>query len=109
MAEDHHTGHGRSLLNHLRHSVKRESGVMEHQVLATSETRKLRPLRLLAIALWSSIVGSLHAIGGMIFVKTGLGGFALYNPIVYVLIGLSLVIVVFKLKHMIGLIHRKKK
>src|SRR6266496_3523478 len=109
MAEDHPTSHGRSLLNHLRRSIKQEAGVMEHHDLANRETKKLRPLLLVAIMLLSIIVISLHAVGGILLLKTGLGSFSLHNPIVYVLIGLSLVVAVFKLKHVVGFIHRKEK
>ena len=90
MAEDKDILHGHSLLNHLRRS------------------KKMRPLLLLAIVLLSIIVVSLHAVGGIILLKTGLGGFSLHNPIAYVLIGLSLVVAVFKLKHAVGVMHRRQ-
>jgi hydrogenase-4 membrane subunit HyfE len=109
MAEDHHTSHRRSLLSHLRRSMKRVSGAMEHQDLANGETKKMRPLLPIAILLLSIIVVSLHAVGGIVLLKTGLGTFSLHNPIAYVLIGLSLIVAVFKLKHMVGVMHRREK
>jgi uncharacterized membrane protein YuzA (DUF378 family) len=109
MAEDHHTSHRRSLLSHLRRSMKRESGSMEHHDLASGETKKMRLLLPVAILLLSISVLSLHAVGGIVLLKAGLGGFSVHNPIAYVLIGLSLVVAVFKLKHMVGVMHRKEK
>jgi hypothetical protein len=109
MAEDNHTSHGRSLLNHLRRSLKRESGIMEHHDLANAETKKLRLLLPIAIMLLIIIAVSLHAVGGFLLLKTGLDGFPVHNPIAYILIGLSLVFAVFKLKHVVGFIHRKEK
>jgi hydrogenase-4 membrane subunit HyfE len=108
MAEDHHTSHSRSLLNHLRLSMKRESGVMEHD-LANAETKKMRPLLLVASMLLIVLVVSLHAFGGILLLKTGLGGFSVHNPIAYVLNGLCLVFAVFTLRHVVGFMHRKEK
>ncbi len=82
---------------------------MEHHDLASGETKKMRLLLSVAILLLSIIVLSLHAVGGIVLLKAGLGGFSVHNPIAYVLIGLSLVVAVFKLKHMVGVMHRKEK
>src|SRR4051794_13946790 len=90
MAEDTDTVHGRSLLSHVRFS------------------KKMRPLLLVAMIVLSIIVVSLHAVGGMVLLETGLGGFS-HSPIAYVAIGLFLVVTVFKLKHLVGDIHRKRK
>ena len=90
MAEDTDTVHGHSLLSHVRFS------------------KQMRPLLLVAMILLSIIVVSLHAVGGMVLLETGLGGFSLYRPITYVAIGLFLVFTVFKLKHLVGVIRRKR-
>jgi hypothetical protein len=108
MAEDNHTSQGRSLLNHLRLAMKRGSGIMEHD-LANAETKKIWLLLLVASILLIIIVVSLHAVGGILLLKTGLAGFSVHNPIAYVLIGLSLVFAVFKLKYVVGFMHRKEK
>jgi len=107
MAEDNHTSHGRSLLNHLRLPMKRESGIIEHYHLANGETKKMWLLLPVASMLLIIIVVSLHAVGGILLLKTGLAGFSVHNPIAYVLIGLCLVFAVFKLRHVVGFMHRK--
>jgi uncharacterized membrane protein YuzA (DUF378 family) len=89
--------------------MKRESGVMEHPDLANGKTKQMRPLLLAAIMLLSIIVVSVHAVGGMLLLKTGFGAISLHNPIAYVLIGLSLVFGVFKLRHVVGFMHRKER
>src|SRR5262245_50630069 len=109
MAEDHGTSHGRSPLNHLRRSIKRESGITELDHPANRETKKLRLLLPAAIILLMIVAISLHAVGGMLLLQTGLAGFSIHNPIAYILIGVSLVFAVFKLKHVVGFIHRKEK
>jgi hydrogenase-4 membrane subunit HyfE len=109
MAEDHHASHGHSLLNHLRRSVKREAGVMEHPDLANGKSTRMRPLLPIAILLLSIIVISLHGVGGFVLLKAGLGGLSLHDPLAYVLIGLFLVLAVLKLKHVVGFMHRKEK
>ena len=69
----------------------------------------MRLLLLVASMLLIIIVVGLHAVGGIVLLKTGLGDFSVHNPLGYILIGLSLVFAVFKLKHIVGVIHRKNK
>jgi hypothetical protein len=71
--------------------------------------KRMRPFLLVAMVLLIIIVVSLHAVGAISFSKTGFGAFSLNNPIFYVLIGLFLAFVPFKLKHLLGLLHRKEK
>ena len=89
--------------------MKREPCAMEHADLANRETRKLRPLLLAAMIVLSITVIGLHAVGGMLLLKTNLGGLSIDNPLAYVLIGLALVVAVLKLKHVVGFMHRKEK
>jgi hypothetical protein len=55
-----------------------------------------------------TVVG-LHAVGGLVLLKTGLEGLSLQGPLAYVVIGLMLVFAVLKLKHVVGAMHRKEK
>lgn len=54
-------------------------------------------------------VVNLHAVIPILLAKTGFGAFSLNNPIFSVLIGLLFVFTLFKLKHLWGFLHRKKK
>jgi hypothetical protein len=55
-----------------------------------------------------TVVG-LHAVGGFLLLKTGLGGLSLPGSLAYVLGGLMLVFAVLKLKHVVGVMHREEK
>lgn len=96
LAEHHHASHSRHLLKHLRRSMKRESGDRERH----SETKPLRPALLAAIILLVVLLVGVHVVGGMLLLRSGLGSLSLENPIAYGLLGLVLVTVVFKLRHM---------
>ncbi|HEU5101184.1 MAG TPA: hypothetical protein VFU22_19305 [Roseiflexaceae bacterium] len=109
MAEDRQTSHVRSSLNHFRLPIKRKSGLLAHNDLANHGTKRLRPLLLAAMILLSIIILSLHAVGGIVLLKTGFGAFSLHNPIAYLLIGLSLIIALFKLNHVVGFMRRRKR
>ena len=80
IAEDQHAAHDRSLLNQLRRSKQREPGGMEPHDYVNRATKKRRPVLLAAIILLSILVVSLHALGGMLLLKTGLGESNHYNP-----------------------------
>ena len=60
------------------------------------------------IVLSITVVG-LHVVGGLVLLRTGLEGFSLPGPLAYVVIGLFAVVAVFKLKHVVGAMHRKEK
>ncbi len=77
--------------------------------MAGTAKRKIRPLLLVASIPLIIIVVSLHAVGGIVLLKTGLGDFSVHNPIAYALIGLPVVFAIFKLKHVVGVVHRKNK
>jgi uncharacterized membrane protein YuzA (DUF378 family) len=109
MAEDKGAARGRSLLNHSRRSVKRESGIIGRHDPVNRETKKKRPLLLVGMIVLSIIAISAHAIGGIFLFRTGLGSLSLHNPIVYVLIGLAVVFAVFKLRHVASFMHRREK
>jgi hypothetical protein len=89
--------------------MKRGSGAIERHDLANGSTKNMRPFLPFAMLLLSIIIMSLHAAGGIVLLRTGLGGYSLHNPLAYVLIGVSLVVAVFKLKHMMGFMRRKEK
>src|SRR5262245_18403244 len=108
MGQDHHTSHARSLLNHLRPSMKRESGGTQYHDRVHGEAKRMRLFLPIVGLLLGIVVISLHAAGGLFLLKTGLDGFSLHNPLASVLIGLSLVLAVFKLKHVV-VMHTKQK
>jgi hypothetical protein len=109
VAENHHTSHARALLNHLRHAAKRGPGDPEHHDRSIGEPKERRLLLLAALLVLIISAVSLHVVGGVFLMKAGLGMFSFRNPIALVLIGLSLVVGVFKLKHIVGLLHWKRK
>jgi hypothetical protein len=109
MDEHHHISHARALLNHLRHAAKRGPRDPEHHDRSMGEPKKRWPLLLAGLLVLIIITLGLHAVGGMLLVKTSLGSFSIHNPIAVVLMGLSLVVGVFKLKHIVSLLHRKKQ
>ena len=82
---------------------------MEHPELVNGQTKNMLSLLPTAGLLLSILVISLHAASGIVLLNTGLNGFSLHNPLAYVLIGVSLVVAVFKLKHMVGFMRRKEK
>ena len=108
-AQDRHTSHHRALLKYARLPVQRASGVTEHPDLVFRARERLRPLLLPAIIVLSITVVGLHAVGGLVLLKTGLEGLSLQGPLAYVVIGLMLVFAVLKLKHVVGAMHRKEK
>ena len=56
------------------------------------------------------IVGvGLHAIGVIVVSKAGLEIVSVTSPILYILIGIVLVGVLFKLMHVIGLLHKRRE
>jgi len=74
-----------------------------------SNNRRIRPLLLVAMVVLIIIVVNLHAMSAISLFTTGFGAFSLNNPILYILMGLFLVIVLFKFKHVSGFLYRKKK
>lgn len=64
---------------------------------------------LIAIAVVIIAVVILHVGAAVSISKTNLGASLINNPISYVMLGLMLIIVPFKFKHLLGFIHRKKK
>src|SRR5712692_4684555 len=68
-----------------------------------------RPVLLVAIVLAILVVVILHVGAAISLVKSGLGESLLTTPIFYVMIGLMLVVAPFKVKHVMGFMHRKKK
>ena len=74
-----------------------------------SNKKRMRPLLLVATVVMIIIAVNLHAVGAILLSKTGFGVFSLSNPISYVLIGLFFVAAMFKLKHLLGFMHRKEK
>lgn len=64
-------------------------------------------LLLFGIAAVVSIVVLMHVIAAISVYKSSLGTPLFNNPITYVMIGLMLIIIPFKLKHLLGLKHKK--
>ena len=65
---------------------------------------------LIAIVFMIIVVVILHAAAAISLSETGFGAFLLHNPISYVMIGVMLVVMFkFKLKYLLGFIHRKEK
>ena len=89
--------------------MSREAGVLERHDRVIRATKQLRSRVLAALIALSVIIVSLHAVGGLFLLKIGLDGFSLPNPIVAVLVGLSVLVAVLKLAHVAGLVHRKEK
>ena len=86
-----------------------QHGPMGQHDMTHSKKKRMRPLLLVAIVLMIIVAINLHAVGAIFLSKTGSGAFSLNNPIFYVLIGLFFAFVLFKLKHVLGLLHRKEK
>jgi ferredoxin-NADP reductase len=82
--------------------------IMGHHDLANSKTKRLQPLLLVAIVLMIIVAVSLHAVGGIFLLETGFGAFSLHNPISYVMVGMFFVIAMFKLKHLVGFMRRRR-
>jgi hypothetical protein len=96
-------------LKHARLPVQRASGVTEHPDLVHRARKRWRPLLLAAVIVLSIAVAGLHVVGGLVLLKTGLGGLSLQGPLAYIVIGLMLVVAVLKLTHVVGMMHRKEK
>src|SRR2546421_6650292 len=68
-----------------------------------------RHVLLVAIVLVILVVVILHAGAAFALFKSGLAESFLTNPIFYFMIGLMLFVAPFKFKHLLGILHRKKK
>jgi len=86
-----------------------QHGPMGQQDMTHTNKKRMRPLLLVAMVLLIIVVVNLHAVSAIFLSTTGFGAFSLNNPIIYVLIGVFLVFVLFKFRHLLGLLHRKKK
>jgi ferredoxin-NADP reductase len=86
-----------------------QDGPMGQHDMTHSNKKRMRPLLLVAMVLLIIVVVSLHAVGAISLSKTSFGAFSLNNSIFYVLIGLFFAFVLFKFKHLLGLLHRKEK
>ncbi len=71
--------------------------------------QRMRPLLIVAMVLLIIGAASLHAVGAIFLSKIDFGAFSLNNPIFYVVIGLLFILAMFKLKHLLGFLHRKEK
>jgi len=109
ITDDHHTSHRHFPLKFVRLTRQRASGAMERSGLPTRTTKKLRPLLLAAMIVFSIAAVGLHVVGGLVLLKTGLGGLSLSRPLAYLLIGLFAIVAGLKLKHVVGVMHRKEK
>lgn len=86
--------------------IQRMSGV--HGATATNHTRKSH-VAVVTIVLATLAVLTLHVAIATSLFKSGIGAFFFKNPILYFIIALILIIVPFKLKHIMDFVHRIKK
>ena len=74
------------------------------------KNKRMGLLLLLAVVLLIIIMVSVHAFGAVLLSNTIFGTLSLHNPMLYVLIGLTVgAAVLFKFKHVLGLLHRRKE
>lgn len=67
-----------------------------------------RPLWRVALVVLLIVGVGLHAIGVIAVSPVGLGIVSANSPILYILIGIVLVGLLFKLMHVVGLLHKRK-
>ena len=80
---------------------------MGHQDVTPSRNKRMRSLPVIPIMLM--ILVTLHIFVAIFLSKTGSGAFSFNNPLSFGMIGLALVLVISKLKHILGIIRRKDK
>lgn len=74
------------------------------------KNKRLGPLLLIAVAFLIIFMVSAHVFGAVFLANAVVGAFSLHSPILYVLIGLVIAAaVLFKFKHMLGHLHRRKE
>lgn len=76
---------------------------------ATHSKKRMRPLLIVALVLMIIVAVNLHAVGIIFLSKIDFGAFSLNNPIFSAVIGLFFAFALFKLKHVLSFLHRKKK
>ena len=81
---------------------------MGRQTVMSAHDHRRPPWRVALVVLLIAGVG-LHAIGVIVVSKVGLGIVSPNSPILYILIGVVLAGVLFKLKHVVGMLHRRTK
>ena len=106
MAEERPTTHGRALLHHLKRSAQKSDAVVYHEE-TDHPIRKLRLPLVVALLLSICIIG-LHAAGIVALVTMNSSALSLRDPIAILVIGLPVIIAVFKLTHALGFTRTKR-
>jgi len=74
------------------------------------KNKRMGPFLLIAVAFLILVMISAHVFGAALLSNMVFGAFSLHNPILYVLIGLVFgAFVLFKFKHALGHMHRRKE
>src|SRR5260370_29827819 len=81
---------------------------MDHDDVDLGHTRKSH-VRNIAIVLVIAVLVILHAIAAVSIFHRGFGAFSLKNPATYPMIGLFVVLAIFKLRFLLGFESRKEK
>ena len=107
MDEERPTTHGRALLYHLKRSARKLDAVVYHEE-THHPTRKLRSLPLVVVLLLGVCIIGLHAAAMVALVTMKSSALSLRDPIAILVIGLLVIIAVFKLTHALGFTRTKR-